>query len=171
MVAKQDFERFLNERAHGVVCSVCGRQDWMMNVNGDTENILIMCSHCGHVVSFDRDYVEAMLDKLKSLSSDGSDNDGSNADKPVDCRLADLPVEPVVNGPEPAVKAVEPVVDLLVESVEATSEIGTTAVDSGVERSAQVRERFVDSCLGITDRLRKAILDFIRVVKAKLHPL
>lgn len=92
MVAKQDFERFLNERAHGVVCSVCGRQDWVMNVNGDTENILIMCSHCGHVVSFDRDYVEATLDKPKGFASDSTYDSNRDSDKPINRALTNLSV-------------------------------------------------------------------------------
>ena len=83
---RQDFERFLNERVHGVICAVCGRQDWMMSVNEENENILIMCSHCGHVVSFNRNYVETLLGEAEAedLGSDGSNNNGSNADKPVD---------------------------------------------------------------------------------------
>lgn len=130
---RQDFERFLNERVHGVICAVCGRQDWMMSVNEENENILIMCSHCGHVVSFNRNYVETLLGEAEAedLGSDGSNNNGSNADKPVDCRLADLPV------------------------------------DSG----AELGNSFCGSSLGFLDRVRKTILNLVRMVKVKLYPL
>lgn len=131
MVTKQDFERFLNERAHGVVCSVCGRQDWVMNVNGDAENILIMCSHCGHVVSFDRDYVEAMLDKLKSFASDCSNDDCGNPD----------------------------------------NHFKHCHTDLSVNSSAEFGELLDGSCFGVTNRLGKAILNLIAMVKAKFYPL
>ena len=91
---RQDFERFLNERAHGVTCAVCGRQDWMMNVNEENENILIMCSHCGHVVSFNRSYVKSLLGEtdVEDPDSDSSDNEGGNADNDFEHGHAALPV-------------------------------------------------------------------------------
>lgn len=181
---KQELERFLNERAHGVTCAVCGRQDWMMNVNEENENILIMCSHCGHVVSFNRSYVKSLLGEteVEDLGGDSSDNDGGNASDESEHSQTDLPVEPSVKAVKPVIKAaepfvdplvetVEPVVDLPVETVEPPHEVSRVAVDSGIESGTQVRERPVDSGLGIVDRLSKAVFDLIAVVKTKLYPL
>lgn len=170
---RQDFERFLNERAHGVICAVCGRQDWMMNVNEENENILIMCSHCGHVVSFNRSYVKSLLGEtdVEDPGSDSSDNEGGNADNDFEHGHADLPVEPDVQAVDLPVKTGAQAVDLSVETVEPTGEVSRVAVDSGVECGAQARERPVDSGLGIVDRLSKAVFDLIAVVKTKLYPL
>lgn len=56
---------FLNRRTGGFGCSVCEANEWQMNVSDkECDRIEIRCGHCGHVVLFDRGFLENSVDDL-----------------------------------------------------------------------------------------------------------
>lgn len=56
---------FLNRRTGGFGCSVCESNEWQMNVSDkECDRIEIRCGHCGHVVLFDRGFLENSVDDL-----------------------------------------------------------------------------------------------------------
>lgn len=56
---------FLNRRTGGFGCSVCEANEWQMNVSDkECDRIEIRCGHCGHIVLFDRGFLENSVDDL-----------------------------------------------------------------------------------------------------------
>ena len=56
---------FLNRRTGGFGCSVCKANEWQMNVSDkECDRIENRCGHCGHVVLFDRGFLENSVDDL-----------------------------------------------------------------------------------------------------------
>lgn len=54
---------FLNRRTGGFGCSICDANEWQMGVSDKrTERIELRCGHCGHVVLFDRGFLENSVD-------------------------------------------------------------------------------------------------------------
>lgn len=54
---------FLNRRTGGFVCSICDANEWQMGVSDKrTDRIELRCGHCGHVVLFDRGFLENSVD-------------------------------------------------------------------------------------------------------------
>lgn len=54
---------FLNRRTGGFDCSICDGHEWQMNVLGNKSGYIeVRCGHCGHVVLFDRGFLENSVD-------------------------------------------------------------------------------------------------------------
>ena len=75
----EQFIEYLNARAPGFKCDVCGHDDWLVNADVDMQTALVhttqnithptlvaMCGHCGQVKFFFLSMVLAWLDNREN---------------------------------------------------------------------------------------------------------